>query len=376
MIHKKIFLWGLFLIQFAQVCYSQDFIVSGKITDKLTREPIPDAIVYVKETSSNSLSDFEGNYSLSVRRGTYTFTSSYLGYDQKEIRRQVDNNLVINFELESNNLLNEVVVSAKAIDERVKSTQMGLEKLSATEIKRIPALMGEVDIIKSIQLLPGVQATSEGGSGFSVRGGSPDQNLILLDNSTIYNASHLMGFFSVFNNDVLSGLTLYKGDIPLKYGGRLSSLLDVQTKTNNPDRLQGAGGIGLISSRLMLEGPIGEKTSWLIGGRRSYADLFLKLSTNENLRSSSIYFYDLNAKLTHRLTNRDRLELNGYYGEDVFGADVGKFAYGNGAVSLTWGHTYSETLLSKISFNLTKYNYGLSSKMEGRYGSRLEISYY
>ena len=364
MIHRKLFLWSLFLCVFMQVCHSQNFLVSGIITDKFTGEPLIDAIIYVKETKVNTLSDHNGNYSLSVRRGTYTFIASYLGYDQKEIRRQVDNDFTLNFELESNNQLSEVTVSAKSIDERVKSVQMGLEKLSANEIKRMPALMGEVDIIKAIQLLPGVQATSEGGSGFSVRGGSPDQNLILLDNTIVYNASHLMGFFSVFNNDVLSGLSLYKGDIPLKHGGRLSSLLDVQTKTDMPERLQGTGGIGLISSRLMIESPLGKNTSWFVGARRSYADLFLKLSSNEDLRQSSVFFYDLNAKITHRLTDKDRLELNGYYGLDNFSANMGKFAYGNGAASLTWGHIFSEKLLSKVSVNMTKYNYGLSSKLE------------
>ena len=365
MISRYFLLLSIFLIFFTQICHSQNFRVYGKVTDKTTGEPLTEAVVFIRDVNNNALSDAQGNYSLTVSRGSYIFSSSYLGYNQQDIRRQVDRDLVINFELESNMQLSEIIITAKGLDERVKSVQMGIEKLSATEIKRIPAFMGEVDIIKAIQLLPGVQSTSEGGSGFSVRGGSPDQNLILLDNSTIYNPSHLMGFFSVFNNDVLSGISLYKGDIPLKHGGRLSSLLDVQTKTAMPDHLQGAGGIGLISSRIMLEGPIGENTSWLIGGRRSYADLFLKLSSNEDLNSSSIYFYDLNAKITHRLGNNDRLELNGYYGVDKFGADVGKFDYGNGAASLTWGHTYSETLLSKISFNLTKYNYGLSSKMEG-----------
>ena len=365
MIKRILFLGSIFLLSFSQICYTQNFRVSGKITDKITGEPLTNAVVYVKETGAYTISDVEGSYSLPVRTGTYIFSISYLGYDPKDLRLQVDKNLSVNFELESNNQLSEVVVSATAMDERVKSVQMGLEKLSATEIRRMPALMGEVDIIKAIQLLPGVQATSEGSSGFSVRGGSPDQNLILLDNTTIYNASHLMGFFSVFNNDVISGLSLYKGDVPLKHGGRLSSLLDVQTKTDIPKRFQGTGGIGLISSRLMLESPIGEKTSWLIGGRRSYADLFLKLSSNKDLRKTSVFFYDLNAKLTHRLTSKDRLELNGYYGVDNFSAGIGKFTYGNGAASLTWGHIFSEKLLSKVSVNLTNYNYGLASRLEG-----------
>jgi len=365
MASKNLFFFSFFLLLIAQVCQSQTFRVYGKVTDKLTGEPLADAVIFITETKVHTVTETEGKFALPVRRGTYTLSSSYLGYDPQNIRIQVDEDLEINLELVSNNQLGEVTISASAIDERVKSVQMGLEKLSATEIRRMPALMGEVDIIKAIQLLPGVQATSEGGSGFSVRGGSPDQNLILLDNTTIYNAAHLMGFFSVFNNDILSGLSLYKGDIPLKHGGRLSSLLDVQTKTDIPERFQGTGGIGLISSRLMLESPIGEKTSWFVGGRRSYADLFLKLSSNEDLRKSSVFFYDLNAKLTHRLTAKDRLELNGYYGLDNFSSSIGKFAYGNGAASLTWGHLFSETLLSKVSLNLTRYNYGLASQLEG-----------
>jgi len=184
------------------------------------------------------------------------------------------------------------------------------------------------------------------------------------DNTTVYNASHLLGFFSIFNNDVISGLDLYKGDIPLKYGGRLSSLLDVRTKDTRPEKVKGVGGIGLISSRLTMEGPIGSKTSWLAGGRRSYADLFLKLSANESLRRSAVYFYDLNGKLTHRFSNTDMLDFNGYYGNDVFNADMGKFFYGNGAASLAWRHIYSDKWTSKISFNLSNYKYGLESKLE------------
>ncbi len=261
--------------------------------------------------------------------------------------------------------LHEVIVSGKKSDENVSGVSMGVEKLSITTIKKMPALMGEVDVIKAIQLLPGVQATSEGGSGFSVRGGSPDQNLILLDNTTVYNPSHMMGFFSVFNNDVISGLELYKGDIPIKHGGRLSSLLDVQTKENMPEAFSGSGGLGLISSRLMLEGPIGENTSWLVSGRRSYADLFLKLSNDESINSAVIYFYDLNAKITHRFSARDRLSLNAYYGKDKFGAEPGDFNYGNGAASLTWSHIFSDKLYSKFSLNATNYDYGLATHIEG-----------
>ena len=261
--------------------------------------------------------------------------------------------------------LQEVVISGKKSDENVSSVNMGVEKLSMKAIKEMPALMEEVDVIKAIQLLPGVQAASEGSSGFSVRGGSPDQNLILLDNTMVYNPSHMMGFFSIFNNDVISGLELYKGDIPVKHGGRLSALLDVQTKENMPERFSGSGGLGLISSRLMLEGPIGENTSWLISGRRSYADLFLKLSRDESINSAILYFYDLNAKISHRFSNRDRLSLNLYYGKDVFGAEPEDFKYGNGAASLTWSRIFSNKLYGKFSLNATTYDYGMGSHLEG-----------
>ncbi|MDR3261741.1 MAG: TonB-dependent receptor [Tannerella sp.] len=344
--------------------FSQQIRIRGKVIDRLSGEPLVEAVVFVKGQSIHTTSDAQGAYSITLAKGNHTLSASYIGYHRKEIAIRADREQTIDFELEMNTQLNEVEVSARAVDEHVTSVQMGLEKLTATEIKRMPTLMGEVDVLKAIQLLPGVQTVSEGGSGFSVRGGSPDQNLILIDNTTVYNASHLLGFFSVFNNDVLSGLSLYKGDIPLKHGGRLSSLLDVQTKTDIPERFQGVGGIGLISSRLMLESPIGEKTSWMIGGRRSYADLFLKLSAEEALRKSSVYFYDLNAKISHRLTNKDRLELSGYYGKDKFGATMGEFHYGNAAASLVWGHVFSEKLLSKASLNLTSYDYGLVSKLE------------
>jgi hypothetical protein len=337
----------------------------GKVSDRSTGEPLVDAVVFAKGWNHiHATTDEAGMYALSLEQGTYTLVSSYLGFHRKEITVRADRDTIVDFELEMNTTLKEVEISARTPDRNITSVQMGLEELSAKEIKRMPALMGEVDVLKAIQLLPGVQTVSEGGSGFSVRGGSPDQNLILIDNTTVYNASHLLGFFSVFNNDVLSGLSLYKGDIPLRHGGRLSSLLDVQTRTEQPERLQGVGGIGLISSRLMVEAPLGEKTSWMVGGRRSYADLFLKLSANEALRKSSVYFYDLNAKVTHRPTDRDRLEVNGYYGIDHFGATMGEFHYGNGAGSLVWGHVVSETLYARTGLHLASYDYGLESKLE------------
>jgi hypothetical protein len=344
---------------------AQKIELKGRVIDRSTNEPLASALIKVKEVSLATLSGEDGNYSILFDKGgVYVISVSYVGFGEVSKKIDLHRSQTVDFILDNNTQLDEVLVTSTAPDERVKSLNMGVEKLSAVEIKRMPALMGEVDIIRAIQFLPGVQTTSEGGTGFSVRGGSPDQNLILLDNTTVYNASHLMGFFSIFNNDVLSGIDLYKGDMPLKYGGRLSSLLEVRTKNDHPEQITATGGIGLIFSRLTLEGPVGENTSWLLGGRRSYADLFLKLLSDEALRKSSIYFYDFNAKLTHRFSNRDIVDINGYYGKDKFGAEPGDFQYGNGAASMSWRHVYSDMLSSKVSFNISDYDYGLQSKLE------------
>ncbi|MDR0756688.1 MAG: TonB-dependent receptor [Tannerella sp.] len=345
--------------------------ISGRVADSVTDEPLVEAAVFVKGTGIHTLTAVDGTYALLLPEGVHTLTASYLGYYQKDIAVRIagSGGQTVDFRLEGNTQLYEVTVTSQARDERVTTLHMGVEKLTAGEIKRMPALLGEVDVLKAVQLLPGVQTVSEGSSGFSVRGGSPDQNLILLDNAVVYNASHLLGFFSVFNNDVLRGLSLYKGDIPAKHGGRLSSLLDIQTKAEIPARFGATGGIGLISSRLMMESPVGENTSWMVGGRRSYADLFLKMSPNKDLRSASVYFYDMNGKVTHRLSGKDRLELSGYYGKDHFGANLGSFDYGNASATMAWSHIFSDNFFSSISFCFSNYDYGLESKLEGAQAS-------
>ncbi|MDR1370602.1 MAG: TonB-dependent receptor [Dysgonamonadaceae bacterium] len=345
--------------------HSQNLILEGSVRDTETKEILPGASINVKEIKLWAVTDKSGHFSLTLSKGKYSLVVSCLGYESKEIKVDLSENKGIVIQLASTTNLNEVVITARKADEQLTRINMGVERMDIKEVRKIPALMGEVDVIKALQLLPGVQAASEGSSGFSVRGGSPDQNLILLDNTTVYNPSHLMGFFSVFNNDVISGLELYKGDLPLKHGGRLSSLLDVQTKNEMSQKFNGTGGIGLISSRLMLEGLLGEKTSWLVGGRRSYADLFLKLSSDESMRKSSIYFYDLNVKMNHSFSDRDKLAFNIYYGKDNFGAEPGDFKYGNAAASLTWNHVFNQNLFGKFSTNFTNYDYGLASKLEG-----------
>ncbi|MGE4309086.1 TonB-dependent receptor domain-containing protein [Bacteroides sp.] len=337
----------------------------GSVKDAESSMPLMNVNIYIPELGIGTSTDENGLFSIVLPTGNYSCRMSYIGYGTHTEKINIRQETQQEFMLQSDTKLDEVVVLANKKDENVSRTNMGVEKLTMNEIKRMPALMGEVDVIKAIQLLPGVQATAEGGSGYSVRGGSADQNLIVLDNATVYNASHMFGFFSVFNNDVVDNVELYKGDLPMKYGGRLSSLLDVQLKDTYTDKLKGSGGIGLISSRLMLEGSMGERTNWLIGGRRSYADLFLKASSDESLNKSVIYFYDINAKISHRLSNKDKLSLNLYMGNDKFGAaSVAEFSYGNRVGSLTWGHVFNESLISKISLNASNYHYMLQSKLD------------
>jgi hypothetical protein len=345
--------------------FAQNKTIQGRITDANTGEGLAMASLYIIENKQSAIADEKGFYSLSLPAGNYVFRVSYVGYESVEIKIRLNTSLNQDIQLKTSNLLSEIVISSHRKDENVTGLTMGVQKLDIEEIRLIPAFMGEVDVLKAIQLLPGVQVTSEGSSGFSVRGGSPDQNLIAFDNTTVYNPSHLMGFFSIFNNDVISSVELYKSDFPFKLGGRLSSLLDVHTKEDSPSGLKGSGGIGLISSRLMAEAPLGEKTFALIGARRSYADLFLVFAPDKDLRGTTLYFYDFNTKLTHRFSDSDKLELNAYHGTDAFGATPGDFHYSNTAVSLTWNHVFSKNLFAKFSLNYTDYNYKIVSHVEG-----------
>lgn len=344
---------------------SRRVTLKGIVTDAETKQPLPNVNLFIEQLKTGTVTNDEGSYSITITQATYQMRISYIGYKEQYITVNLNKATTYNIALKSDTQLNEVLVTADKKDENVNRTNMGVEKLSISEIRRMPALMGEVDVIKAIQLLPGVHPTAEGSSGYSVRGGSADQNLIILDNATVYNPSHMFGFFSVFNNDVVQNVELYKGDMPMKYGGRLSSLLDVQLKDTYTDKIKGNGGIGLISSRLMLEGSLGKKTNWMIAGRRSYADLFLKASSDEQIKNTVIYFYDLNAKLTHRFSATDKLSINLYMGNDKFGtSSIAQFSYGNRVGSMTWGHIFNENLLFKLSLNATNYHYMLQSELD------------
>lgn len=341
----------------------QRFTVSGHVKDSENGEELIGAAIMVKGYQKGTVTNVYGFYSISLVPGNYILVFSYVGYEPKEFPVNLDRHLTINVELtEQFRQLDEVTINSEGRKAHVERAEMSTNKLPIKSIRRIPALMGEVDVIKAIQLLPGVQASSEGSSGFSVRGGNPDQNLILLDEATVYNASHLMGFFSVFNNDAVKDVKLYKGDIPAEYGGRISSLLDVRMKDGNNKKISGTGGIGTISSRLTLEGPIiKDKTSFIASARRTYADLFLPFAKDEDLRESKLFFYDINAKINHIFNDKNRIFLSGYAGNDVFRSEYAGMKFGNKTFTLRWNHLFSPRLFSNTSLIMSNYNYQIST---------------
>jgi len=337
--------------------------ISGTIRDKSNGEVLIGAIIYIKELKTGATTNSYGFYSLNLTPATYTFTFKYLGYQSIEKRIDLNKETTFNLELEQQDkMLSEVVITADKASDNIRKPEMSVNKLNAKTIQRIPALMGEIDIIKVIQLLPGVISTSEGSSGFSVRGGSADQNQIILDEATVYNASHLMGFFSVFNNDAIKDVTLYKGDIPAPYGGRLSSVLDVRMKDGNTKKFSGEGGVGLLSSRLTLEGPIGkENDSYIVSGRRTYADLFLPLSSNKEIHNNKLYFYDLNAKVNTTLNENNQLFISGYMGRDVFKNNFALMTLGNQTFTMRLNHLFSKKLFANFSLIGSRYDYQLGT---------------
>jgi len=381
-------LLGFVFLSIHVIAQEKKFTVSGSIKDESSGEDLIGAGVLVQGTRLGTVTNSYGLYSLSLPAGVYVLIYSYLGYKSKEIKIELSSDQKQNIILGGSVELSEVVVSAEGRNANVSKVEMSTEKLSVKTIKSIPALMGEVDVIKAVQLLPGVQSTSEGSSGFSVRGGSHDQNLILLDEATVYSASHLMGFFSVFNNDAIKEVTLYKGDIPATFGGRLSSLLDIRSKDGNSQNFTGTGGIGLISSRLTLEGPMGtDKASFLVSGRRTYADLFLKLSSDKDLRKSSLYFYDMNAKINYRIDDNNRIYLAGYFGKDHFSTKFAGMNFGNKTATIRWNHVFSPKLFSNFSLIGSFYDYYMKLDLNAQmkqdwksqmqdYGVKADFSYH
>lgn len=357
----------LFLLFSALPALAQDkFTLSGTVIDANSNETLIGVNVVVTELKTGVTTNEYGFYSITLPTGTYTLQVSYLGYKTIEQTLNLNQNVKNNFNLFGNETtLKEVIITSNKTKIDIKKPEMSVNKLSISAIKKMPVVLGEVDVLKSILLLPGVTNAGEGASGFNVRGGGADQNLILLDEATIFNSSHVFGFFSVFNPDAIKDLKLYKGGIPARFGGRASSVLDIYQKDGNSKDFHVNGGIGLISSRILAEGPlVKDKGSFLIGGRSSYAHLFLKLS--EEQKDNAAYFYDLNTKLSYKLNPNNSLYLSGYFGRDVFSLrDSFSNIYGNTTVNLRWNHLFSEKLFSNLSLIYSDYYYGLDLDFVG-----------
>ncbi|MDB2355262.1 TonB-dependent receptor [Flavobacteriaceae bacterium] len=349
----------IFFFLFTLTSFAQEkHTISGTVYDKKGNETLIGATIYFPDLSVGTTTNEYGFYSITISKGTHNISVSYLGFSDESKIIELNNKTSLDFYLsERSQALDEVVIQTDIEKINIKSTQMSVNKLTSKTIKQIPVVLGESDIIKSIILLPGVTSAGEGASGFNVRGGAADQNLILLDEAIVFNSSHVFGFFSVFNPDVIKDVKLFKGGIPSKYGGRLSSVLDIYQKEGNNKDFKLTGGIGLISSRILAEGPLKkEKSSFLIGGRSSYAHLFLPLIDNDN----KAYFYDLNTKVNFRLNKKNNIFLSAYFGKDVFGINnsfINK--YGNTVTNIRWNHLYSDKLFSNLSLIYSDYFYGL-----------------
>lgn len=358
----------LFLIFTAShsVLAQQKYTLSGTIRDEQTGEALTGASVSVVGSPSLSAAANEyGFYSLTLPAGTYQMISNYLGYAAKTIEVSLLQSVILPIELRAGSVqLQEVVVTP--VTNILTFPQTSSEKLNIQNISKIPVFMGERDVLKTLQLIPGVKAAGEGNSGFYVRGGASDQNLMLLDEAPVYNASHLLGFFSTFNSDAIRDLTVYKGGMPAQYGGRLSSVLDLKMNEGNNRKLGANGSIGLISTKLSVEGPIQNgKSSFFISGRRTYADLFLKLSSDEGIRNNKLYFYDLNAKANYILSQKDKLFLSLYSGRDNLGVkDLFGLQWGNTTATLRWNHLLNGRFFVNTSFIFSKYDYNVSVDLD------------
>jgi hypothetical protein len=340
------------------------YTVSGTVTDKKTGETVIGAILRIPEVKgAGAVSNEYGFYSITVAEGDYTLTVNMSGYATQTRTLALHANMREDFALQDTVFMtNEVVITGEKEDQNVSDPQMGSQKIDMKEANKIPVLFGEKDILKTIQLLPGIKSGGDGGSGFYVRGGSADQNLILLDEAPVYNASHLLGFFSTFNSDAIKDVTVYKGNGPAQYGGRLASVLDVKMNDGNNQRFHVGGGLGLISSKLNVEGPIVKnKGSFLVTGRRTYADMFLKFSPDSTINSSQLFFYDLNAKLNYQLNAKNRIYASGYFGRDKIGiANAFGIEWGNATGTVRWNHIWNDRLFTNTSFIFSNYDYKIS----------------
>ncbi|MBK6282808.1 MAG: TonB-dependent receptor [Draconibacterium sp.] len=346
----------------SQLTFAQTATLSGHIKDKKNGEALIGATCYFLISERELLPNEYGYYSITVPAGTYKISFSYIGYETQNITLDLSKNQVFNILLaDENKELDAVTVVGTRKDRNIESTEMSMEKLPVKLVKKLPSFMGEVDVLKTITLLPGIQSGGEGSSGLYVRGGGPDENLLLLDEAPVYNASHLMGFFSVFNSDAIKDIQVYKGGIPAEYGGKASSVIDIRMKDGNSQQLSGQAGIGNISSRLTLEGPIiKDKWSFIVSGRRTYADVVGRMIGIDELKDNQLYFYDLNLKTNIEFSHKDRVYISAYTGDDYF--KLGESLYmrwGNITGTARWNHIFNGKLFSNTSLIYSKYDYSL-----------------
>ncbi|MPL99660.1 hypothetical protein SDC9_45880 [bioreactor metagenome] len=365
---------ALLLIAISLSAGAQKFTISGHVKDSASGESLIGASVYLKELMKGGTTNTYGFYSITADAGTYTLIGSFIGYRDYSKTIVLNRNIMLDIELNSQVITTkEVVITGDRPDENLQNTDMGTFQMPVEKIKTIPVLFGEVDVLKTITLTPGVQSGGEGNSAFYVRGGSPDQNLVLLDEAVVYNASHLFGFFSVFNADALQNVELTKSGMPANYGGRLASVLDISMKDGNLKKYHVDGGIGLISSRLTVQGPIKKDTSsFIISGRRTYADLLMKpfIKKTSDFKNTGYYFYDLNAKLNYKFSDKDRIFASAYFGRDFFNMNIAdddlkmRMYWGNGTVTARWNHPFNQKLFSNTSFIFSDYRFEFGTTMD------------
>jgi hypothetical protein len=352
---------------FSQNTFAQNYTIKGSVLDS-SNATLIGAVVYLKGTSYGTSTDIEGNYSIQAPKGKYILVVNYYGYKAFEQAIVLEGDLKLNIVMETDEVTQEVIITDKAPNENVTDTKMGATQLTIEEMKKMPAMFGEVDVVKNVQTLPGVQVAGEGNTGLYVRGGGADQNLILMDEAPIYNAAHLLGIFSIFNSDAVKSVELYKAGIPSAYGGRLSSMLDVRMRSGDKNKFRATGGIGTIASRLTIEGPIiKDRLSYIVSARRTYADLFLKLSSDEDLRKNKLYFYDLNGRVDFKLNDKNSFYVSSYYGRDRFKfGDLFQQKWGNYTFTGNWKHSFSDKLFLNTIYTYSDYKYilGINSGVQ------------
>jgi outer membrane receptor for ferrienterochelin and colicin len=365
---KNVLLLGFLLLFCSFSVNAQDnYTINGVVKDSLSGETlIGVTLKFTAASQSGTSTNAYGFYSYKLSPGEYTLSVSYIGYRSINKKVSINSDLRLDLNMVPENVLEEIVISSEKRNDNIVNAQMGVAKINLSEIRNVPVLFGERDVLKTLQLLPGIKSAGEGNSGFYVRGGSTDQNLILLDEAPVYNASHLLGFFSTFNSDAIKDVSVFKGGMPAQYGGRLSSVLDIRMNDGNKKEFTAEGGIGLISSRLKVEGPlIKDKSSFMISGRRTYADAFLALSKDSSINKNTLYFYDLNAKVNYQIDDKNTLYLSGYFGRDELGlSETFGFDWGNATSTLRWNHLFSNRLFSNTSLIYSNYNYVIQNFLE------------